>query len=370
MFLEEIADFLSGYAWSASSFKQSGKLPIIRIQNLGNNENASFVYWDQKYDSRFIVKKGDILLSLSGSIKVDRWNGPKALLNQRIIRITAKKSTNDQWLFWLLKSLLRNIAGMGRWALVNNVSVKELQKIEVAAPSLDEQERIAKTLVHAQALCQKRAQSIHLLDDFLRATFLDMFGDPILNQMKWNMKKFAEVGTLDRGISKNRPRNAPELLGGPYPLIQTGDIANSGGYIRAYNQTYSEIGLRQSKMWPIGTLCITIAANIAKTGILTFEACFPDSVVGFIPNKHVQTEYVQCWLSFLQKILEDKAPESAQKNINLAILRNLDIPLPPIELQDKFSRIVRKAVEVKKIKLSSSVEIDNQFNALMQKCFK
>ena len=100
-------------------------------------------------------------------------------------------------------------------------------------------------------------------------------------------------------------------------------------------------------MWPVGTLCITIAANIAKTGILTFEACFPDSVVGFSPNDKVRAEYIQYWLDFLQKILEDKAQEAAQKNINLEILRNLDIPVPPIEMQDKFVKIIQETVNLK-----------------------
>lgn len=93
------------------------------------------------------------------------------------------------------------------------------------------------------------------------------------------------MGELAREKSKNRPRNAPELLNGPYPLIQTGDIANAGIYLKEYTQTYSELGLKQSKMWKKGTLCITIAANIAKTSILTFDACFPDSVVAFIPSE-------------------------------------------------------------------------------------
>ncbi len=154
--------------------------------------------------------------------------------------------------------------------------------------------------------------------------------------------KFSEVGTLDRGKSKHRPRNAPELLGGIHPLIQTGDVANSGGYITEYFSTYSDIGLAQSKMWKKGTLCITIAANIAKTGILTFDACFPDSVVGFQPNQHVEVEFIQHWLGFLQKQLEETAPEVAQKNINLAILRDLDVIIPDKALQMKFKGVVKK----------------------------
>src|SRR6476646_2180193 len=107
------------------------------------------------------------------------------------------------------------------------------------------------------------------------------------------MASLGELGALDRGRSKHRPRNARHLYGGPYPFIQTGDIANSDGYIRTHTQTYSEAGLAQSRQWPTETLCITIAANIGKTAILTYPACFPDSVVGFTPGEDVTIEYVQ-----------------------------------------------------------------------------
>src|SRR5699024_9333217 len=116
--------------------------------------------------------------------------------------------------------------------------------------------------------------------------------------------------------SKHRPRNAPELLGGQYPLVQTGDIPKNNLYIERFTQTYSELGLQQSKLWPKGTLCITIAANIAHTGILTFDACFPDSVVGYMSDQ-MSIVFVSLWFSFLQENIEKNAPQSAQKNINL-----------------------------------------------------
>lgn len=94
--------------------------------------------------------------------------------------------------------------------------------------------------------------------------FVEMFGDPVTNPMDWPIRYLGNLGELDRGVSKHRPRNEPSLLNGPYPLIQTGDVANCDGYIRKYTSTYSEEGLRQSRLWPQGTLCITIAANIGK----------------------------------------------------------------------------------------------------------
>jgi hypothetical protein len=213
----------------------------------------------------------------------------------------------------------------------------QLRNFPLLLPPLTEQRRIAAILDAADALRQKRRQALRLRDQLSQAIFIEMFGDPVANPNGWKTRRLGDIGTLDRGVSKHRPRNAPELLGGIHPLIQTGDVANCDGYIRTFTSTYSDLGLRQSKKWPAGVLCITIAANIAKTGVLTFDACFPDSVVGFQPGDEATTEYVQVWLSFLQKTLAATAPESAQKNINLEILRNLMVPIPPIEKQQEFS---------------------------------
>lgn len=197
-----------------------------------------------------------------------------------------------------------------------------------------------------------------------------MFGDPVANTRSWPLNALSEFGTVERGVSKHRPRNAPELLGGPYPFVQTGDVANCDGYVRTHSATYSELGLRQSRIWPAGTLCITIAANIAKTGILTFDACFPDSVVGFRAPEPATVEYVRVWLSFLQKTLEKNAPESAQKNINLEILRALDVPTPGITLQRVFADRLR-AIERCKIAHRRAIdECNTLFASLQQRAFR
>ncbi len=170
-----------------------------------------------------------------------------------------------------------------------------------------------------------------------------MFGDPIVNPRHYPEIELRDLGELARGVSKSRPRNKPELLGGPYPLVQTGDVSSAGMYIENYLSTYSEEGLAQSKMWPKGTLCITIAANIAQTGILTFDACFPDSVVGFISGGKVNQIYIHFWFSFFQKILEEQAPQVAQKNINLKILGDLQVMASPMALQQQFAEFVQQA---------------------------
>ncbi|HJP92389.1 MAG TPA: restriction endonuclease subunit S [Pyrinomonadaceae bacterium] len=245
-----------------------------------------------------------------------------------------------------------------------------LGRFQIPLPPLAEQRRIADILDRAEALRAKRRAALAQLDSLTLSIFLDLFGHPVSNQKRWPLTPFSEVGTLERGISKHRPRNAPELLGGPYPLVQTGDVANCDGYIRNYHCTYSEIGLRQSRIWSAGTLCITIAANIAKTGILTFDACFPDSIVGFNAVESATVEYIRYWLSFLQKSLEDAAPESTQKNINLALLRGLLVPVPPLELQREFATQVAAVEKLKTTQRASLEELDNLFASLQYRAFR
>jgi predicted GIY-YIG superfamily endonuclease len=146
----------------------------------------------------------------------------------------------------------------------------------------------------------------------------------------------SHIGELNRGKSKHRPRNDPKLYNGDYPFVQTGDIRYANKFISNYSQTYNEIGLKQSRLWPKGTLCITIAANIADTAILNFDACFPDSIVGFIPNIASNIFFIEYFLRTAKENLERYAPATAQKNINLKILSELLIPLPPRIEQDKI----------------------------------
>jgi len=157
---------------------------------------------------------------------------------------------------------------------------------------------------------------------------------------EWTWVYLPDLGCTGRGRSRHRPRDAAHLYGGPYPFIQTGDIAQSGGRIKSHTQTYSQAGLEQSKLWPAGTVCITIAANIAHSAILTYPSCFPDSVVGVIPDADFcLKEYVEFFIRTARADLEQYAPATAQKNINLGVLSDVAVPLPPYREQQEIVRI-------------------------------
>ena len=235
------------------------------------------------------------------------------------------------------------------WSEGSNKAVKgitlnkaSLLEVKILLPPLTIQKQIAKTMDKCTEIISKNKRMLENYDTLIKSRFIEMFGDPVLNEKKWDLMTLPELGEFGRGVSKHRPRNAPELLGGKYPLIQTGDVASANLYITKYDSTYSEVGFKQSKMWKAGTLCITIAATIAKTAILTFDSCFPDSVVGFTPNGKTNSLFINYWFSFFQKILEDQAPAVAQKNINLQVLSELQIITPPKQLQDAFATFVQQ----------------------------
>jgi type I restriction enzyme S subunit len=365
--LGETAKFINGAAFRPSDWEANG-LPIIRIQNLtGTGEKFNFT--NRQVKQELVVEPGDLLVSWSATLDVYRWPGPRGVLNQHIFKVLPQPDVDPDYLFFALKTALAELSSKTHGSTMKHVVRGDFESTQIPVPPLPEQRRIVDLLSRAEGVVRLRREAEKKAAELIPALFLNLFGDPATNPKGWPSDSFGAVGVLDRGRSRNRPRDAKELYGGPYPFIQTGDVSNSGGRIRGYTATYSEAGLAQSRLWKRGTLCITIAANIAKTGILEFDACFPDSVVGFLPGEQVRTDYVQAWLGFLQPTLEANAPQAAQKNINLEILRNLPIPVPPMALQESFERHCSDVISIQSQQSAATAKAQAVFDALLARCF-
>ena len=239
---------------------------------------------------------------------------------------------------------ISTVAGVGGSLL--RARPAAVAKLKITLPEINEQKRVAAILDKADEI---KTTSIKIQDSRIRiiqSAFVKMFGDPIINPNNYPKILFGELGTLDRGKSKHRPRNDPRLLGGNHPLIQTGEIRSADLFVDTFTSSYSDFGLAQSRKWPVGTLAITIAANIAESAILGIEACFPDSIVGFTPNSDSNSVFIKAQLDFLKDRISEVAPQSAQKNINLKILRKIPMMCPPVKMQEKFEDFVRNATLV------------------------
>ena len=161
----------------------------------------------------------------------------------------------------------------------------------------------------------------------------------------WMWVRLQQIGELSRGRSQKRPRNDPALFtNGTFPFIQTGDVARANGHIAHWTTMYNQEGVAQSRIWPAGTVCLTIAANIGDVAILDFDACFPDSVVGFNAYRPIlSNEFFMYGLMCYKTILDKMSRSTAQKNINIDILSQIAFPLPPLAEQ---KRIVARLEEL------------------------
>jgi len=285
-----------------------------------------------------IAREGDILMSVRAPVGPVNFAIDEICIGRGLAAIRSRGELNREFLFYQLLHLQPEIAGR-EGAVFASINKSEIAALPVMFAPLPEQQRIVTILdqtfdsiATAKANAEKNLQNA-------RALFASHLQSVFTQQGEgWKQKTLEEIAiTFGRGKSRHRPRNEPKLYGGEYPFIQTGDIRNSDHFITEYSQTYSEAGLAQSKLWPKGTICITIAANIAETGILDFDACFPDSVIGVVANpKEADVDYVEYLLQSFKARIQAMGKGSAQANINMGTFENERFPFPLVSEQKRI----------------------------------
>ena len=241
----------------------------------------------------------------------------------------------DDWIIYYLNfsDLSKFITGL----TVPKLNQGRLCEIPIPLPPLSEQGRIVAILdeafaglATATANAEKNLKNARDLFDSYLNSILATRG------RGWEEKRLPGVAQVfGRGKSKHRPRNDPKLYGGPYPFVQTGDVSSADHWLTDYTQTYSALGLAQSRLWPKGTVCIAIVgATVGESAILQFEACFPDSVIGIVVDERIaDAEYVEYLLQAFKALLKEKGKGTARDNINLGTFENQLFPFAPLKEQ-------------------------------------
>ena len=360
-----------------SSYIQRGKSPkyvessplavinqkCIRWNQL-QTEHQKYIHPEQipTWDANRHIRQGDILWNSTGTGTVGRAYlikstdcHPSKVVDSHVTIVRSNPEVDSRIIFyWIKGPNVQNRIEELCDGSTNQVELSRtaISEIKIPLPPINEQRRIAdkldRVLARVDATNEHLSRVAPLIKRFRKSVLAAAVSGQLtdaraLPSQDWKTAKLGDLGTLARGKSKHRPRNDPSLYGGRYPFIQTGDIANSNGLITHHSKTYNDKGLAQSELWPKGTLCITIAANIADTAILDYDACFPDSIVGFLADESTCiAKFVKHSIDVIKEDIERLAPATAQKNINLAILSEIPIRIPSVEEQSEIVRRVEK----------------------------
>ena len=372
--LEQACDFLSGYAWSAANFQcDPVGMPIIRIQNVDAVRESDFVYWDGPFDERFVVRNGDLLLTLSGSFRVVVWDGPEALLNQRIVKLMPKDGYTRDWLLYVLRNALNAISGMGRHALVSNVALADLRALKIPSQTIEEQRRIAAILDQAETLRTQRRTALALLDSLTQSLFLDMFGDPVANPKGWPIQTLDEVTTK---VTDGEHLN-PAFTEVGMPIVMAGNVLDDRIDLDAAKRVGEPLGMQfRKKCGPeLGDLLIVgRGATIGRLCRVNVEEtfCLMGSVILVKPDRTLLDERFLSGMLALPSMhaqLYKSSGSSAQQAIYLKDVKRLKCPLPPLPLQQTFATRIASIEALKATHRRALAALDALFASLQQRAF-
>lgn len=245
------------------------------------------------------------------------------------------------------------------------------KNFKIPLPPLEEQKRIAAILDKADAIRQKRQQAIELADEFLRSVFLDMFGDPVTNPKGW---KTAPIDSVSQVVTGNTPpRSEKDNYGSYIEWIKSDNINTPNHYLTKAEEYLSLKGLDKGRMVPAGSILITCIAGspqcIGNVAITNRSVAFNQQINALIPSNMITTQYIYSLVLFGKKLIQSISTNSMKGMVSKGNLEKLCIPIPPIELQNKYS-LIFKSLEEKINLLSISKNYgDDLFSSIQKKAF-
>lgn len=315
----------------------------------------------ESFETYQIVSPGDIIIrstdmqndhtSLRTGIVKD-----KGIITSAYICLNSLQAESSIFNHWQLHGLdlMKVFYGLGS-GLRQNLSWGDFKRLPLPTPPIPEQQQIARYLDWQTSRINKFIRNKKKLIALLKEQKQNIINEAVTKginpnvKMKdsgvewlgkipehWEVRYVKQLSKILRGKFNFRPRNDPSLYDGKYPFIQTGDVARAGKYITNYKQTLNENGFLISKKFPKGTLTMTIAANIGEVAILDFEACFPDSIVGFVPKEFIKVDFMYYLFLAMKSELKKEAPVNTQGNLNIERIGVMKCALPSIPEQEEI----------------------------------
>ncbi|WP_346898394.1 restriction endonuclease subunit S [Clostridium sp. UBA7503] len=376
MKLGDIATFVNGYAFKPNEWDTKG-FPIIRIQNL-NNLNQTFNYYSGDIDEKYLVTKGDILISWSASIGVFEWYREDSVLNQHIFKVNFDKiKMNTIYFKFMVSIALKRAMQYMHGSTMKHITKGYFDAIEVPVPSLEIQQKIATILDKAQSLIDKRKEQIEACDELVKSLFYVMFGDPVLNPKGWHIRDLGTLGYFKNGINYKQSDSGFNIKFFGVSEFKYGNTINNSNILPTLelqqepNEEYllkkgDIIFVRSNGSKELVGRSILVRELEEKTIYSGFCIRYRNQCREIIPDFLIQLFLDQ---NFKKSLKKDSRGANIN-NLNQQMLSSLKVIVPPLSLQNKFATQVEKIEQQKTLLEQSLKELENSFNSLMQMAFK
>ena len=364
--LGEICEIIAGQAPPSNSYNTDGKgMPFLRVNSFREIYPQIEGWTTQPLKCS---KKGDILLSVAGSVGMVNL-GIDACITRSIFALRPNnKFLNQRFLFLVLRLKSNKLLHIGQGSAQKIITINQVNNLETSLPPIPIQQKIVKILDAIQEAIEVQERLIEKTKELKKSLMAEIFNSKVKSQkskLQFKIQKWIKLGKIakiERGKFAHRPRNDSAYYGGSIPFVQTGDVSLSNGHIKKYHQTLNKKGLSVSRVFPQGTIVITIAANIGYSAILDFDSAFPDSLIGITPNKEIDSEFLNYYLSSQQEKMDEISARGTQKNINIEFLRPWPIPSLSLNKQCEIAKILQT--------IDQKIEIEQKKKTLYGELFK
>ena len=370
--LKEICKVQCGFAFDSKKFTEdSSYYPLIRIRDV--KRGFTQTYYTGEFSSEYIVHKGDLLVGMDGEFNIARWNSDDALLNQRVCRIITNNNTNEEYLRFYLKRTLKLIESKTSFVTVKHLSAKDLNRLKLNLPCIEDQQRISKQLSTLELMIRKNKQVLELLDELVKARFVEMFGDPIENQKNWQIVKIRDIVTDVRyGTSK------PAVEGGKYPYLRMNNLTVDGGldlsdlkYIDIPDNEIEKCVVRKGDILFNRTNSIDLIGKTAVFNLLD-DMVIAGYIIRIRLNDQILPDVFSQYMNLeaMKKVLKGMAKGAVnQANINAQELQSIKVYIPDMELQKQYVEF-KEEIDKSRSRIQKSLEASQElFDSLMQEYF-
>lgn len=371
--LVDICKIQYGYPFDSKQFCDDSKYPqLIRIRDV--SRGYSETYYSGEIPEGYYIDKGDYLIGMDGEFNIAAWNSERALLNQRVCKITANDDAYDRFLYYNLRIILKQIEDETPFVTVKHLSAKRLNTVTINLPSLSEQQHIVEELDLLSSIIEKKKAQLNELDNLAQSLFYEMFGDPITNENGWEVDMLENVVANDCTISYGIVQPGDDVLDG-IPVVRPVDlvtiVVEREGLKRVakdISDSYKRTILKGGEI----LLCVRGTTGIMSFASSNLAGC--NVTRGITPlafGDKLNKYYAFCYLKskHIQDIIADNTRGATLKQINMKDVRQLPMLIPPIDLQNQFASKIEAIEHQKELIKQSIKEVETLFNSRMDYYF-